>query len=883
MNSLEIRQSFLDFFAQRGHKIVHSASLLPESPNLLFTNAGMNQFVPILLGERAVQFSRAADTQKCIRAGGKHNDLEDVGFDTYHHTFFEMLGNWSFGDYFKGEAIEFAWEFLTRVLHFPKERLHATVYSPKDGDPSAFDGEAYAHWERIFKEEGLDPSIHILKFGKKENFWMMGETGPCGPCSEIHMDLTEKGDGKGNLVNGGSPLCMEIWNLVFMQFNAQADGTFSPLKSRHVDTGMGLERVAGIIKTTKNFSDFSGKPSNYDSDLFTPIFDKISALSGQIYRGTVPSNRESMAAQEKIDFSFRVIGDHIRALTLAIADGILPGNEGRHYVLRRILRRAIIFAKRLNLPGESFTHLADVVIGQMSPIFPELEKNSQMILKTIAAEERMFERTLDRGILLLEDICAGAKNREISGSDAFTLYDTYGFPFDLTQLIAKEKGLKVDEKDFQIELEKQRERARNAQKKSPVRVFEGEANMATQFVGYDQFENISAKISQIIRNENVTYVATDRTPFYGERGGEVGDRGELIYRGERVAIVDTIYSSQGNILHRIAEDADFMEGEEVTLNVNGARRKEIQRHHTATHLMHAALRKILGNHVKQSGSHVDDRGLRFDFNHFSVLTGEEIAAVEDFVSAAILENLCVRAREMPFVDIPAHCIAHFSEKYGEVVRVLSIGDISMELCGGCHASSSGELGFFKIVRESAIAAGVRRIEAIAGKAAKDYVDRQGAILLELERQFSVKSDEIVAKIQQLQNSKNATERRLRMILEKNNRKTFDEICSNAVSVDNLKKIRGIFEIDGANDLRSLTTLASKGEACDVVVFGGNLAEGAIIAVSCSQNAVEKNYNASHIARQIAEKFRGKGGGSSTFGMISMGKKLEFPDLESLEF
>ena len=390
MNSTELRKSFLDFFEQKGHRIVPSASLLPESPNLLFTNAGMNQFVPILLGERAIQFSRAADTQKCIRAGGKHNDLEDVGFDTYHHTFFEMLGNWSFGDYFKGESIEFAWELLTKIWHFPKERLYVTVYSPGPGEPAEFDREAYDYWARIFEEEGLDGAEHILKFGKKENFWMMGDTGPCGPCSEIHIDLTKNGDGGGRLVNRDSPLCMEIWNLVFMQFNAQADGTFSPLKNKHVDTGMGLERVAGIVKTTDNFSNFSQPPSNYDSDLFTYIFDKITTLCGKIYRGTVAANRESMAEQEKIDFAFRVIGDHIRALTFAIGDGILPGNEGRHYVLRRILRRAIIFAKRLQFSAGDFTILAEAAIEKMASIFPELQRNRLIILETIGAEEAMF-------------------------------------------------------------------------------------------------------------------------------------------------------------------------------------------------------------------------------------------------------------------------------------------------------------------------------------------------------------------------------------------------------------------------------------------------------------------------------------------------------------
>jgi alanyl-tRNA synthetase len=590
-----------------------------------------------------------------------------------------------------------------------------------------------------------------------------------------------------------------------------------------------------------------------------------------------------MAAQEKIDFSFRVIGDHIRTLTFAIGDGILPGNEGRHYVLRRILRRAVAFAKRLNLPGGSFSPLADAVIERMSPVFPELQRNREIILKTISSEEAMFEKTLDRGILLLEDICARAKSGEISGFDAFMLYDTYGFPFDLTQLIAKERGLKIDEEGFQTELERQRERARNAQKKSQITIAGERHHRSTDFVGYENFENIHGEILQIVRDKNATYMVTDKTPFYGEKGGQVGDRGEIIYHGERVSVSDTIYSPQGNILHKIERDVGFVEGEEVILNVDAVRRKEIQRHHTATHILHAALRKILGSHVKQCGSYVGDRGLRFDFNHFSSLSREELKAVEDFVNDIILKNLQIDIREMPFREVPADCIAHFSEKYGEIVRVVSAGDVSMELCGGCHASSSGELGFFKIVKESAIAAGVRRMEAVVGQSAKIYVDRRIAVVSELEQQFSVRDDEVLARIKQLQDSKNAGERRLRTILEKSNQKIFDEICHRTISEDGLKKVKGIFEIDNPHDLRSLSTLAIKREACDVVIFGGNLTEGAAIAVSCSPNAVGKKCDASPIAKQIAEKFNGKGGGSAAFGMVNVARKLEPNDLDDLKF
>ncbi|MDR1366674.1 MAG: alanine--tRNA ligase [Puniceicoccales bacterium] len=882
MDSAELRQSFLNFFKEKQHKIVSSASLLPESPNLLFTNAGMNQFVPILLGERAIQFSRVADTQKCIRAGGKHNDLEDVGFDTYHHTFFEMLGNWSFGDYFKKEAIEFAWELLTKVWHFPKERLYVTVYSPGEGEPAEFDWEAYKYWEYIFEEEGLDPAAHILKFGKNENFWMMGDTGPCGPCSEIHIDLTKSGNNQEQLVNRDSPFCIEIWNLVFMQFNAQADGTFVPLKNKHVDTGMGLERVAGIVKTTNNFSNFSQHPSNYDSNLFTYIFDKITTLCGKTYRGTVAANRESMVEQEKIDFAFRVIADHIRALTFAIGDGILPGNEGRHYVLRRILRRAIIFAKRLQFPVGNFTTLGEVVIGQMASIFPELQRNRKIILETIGAEEAMFEKTLDRGILLLEDIFLRTRDGEISGHDAFTLYDTYGFPFDLTQLMAKERGLKINEKSFQNELEMQRKRARDAQKKSQIAVADEVLNGATQFIGYGELEGVEAEILQIIPTEDATFFVVNRTPFYGEMGGEVGDTGSLFFDGRTIPIADTLRNAQGTFLHKIAQDTALNIGEKIILNVNISRRMEIQRHHTATHIMHGALRKILGDHIKQCGSYVGERGLRFDFNHFAALTQGELGFIEDFVNTIILKNLSVTAKEVPFKEIPAACIAHFNEKYGEIVRVLSIGDVSMELCGGCHVSSTGQLGIFKIVKESAIAAGIRRIEAVVGRAAKEYVDRHVTLVNELERQFSAKNDEVLMKIKQLQQAKNSLERRLRTILEKNNRQIFNEVCRQAICENDLKKARGVFEIETHNDLRSLGTLAVKKEACDIAILAGNLAEGAVITVNCSPKGVEKNYDASRIAQQIAEKFGGKGGGNPAFATVNVPKKLEFSDLESLK-
>ncbi|MDR2200708.1 MAG: alanine--tRNA ligase, partial [Puniceicoccales bacterium] len=613
------------------------------------------------------------------------------------------------------------------------------------------------------------------------------------------------------------------------------------------------------------------------------IFEKITNLCGKIYRGTVATNRETLGEQERIVFAFRVIGDHIRALTFAIGDGILPGNEGRHYVLRRILRRAIIFAKRLGLPRGSFSDLVEVIIGRMSPVFPELQQRRTTILDTIDAEETMFERTLDRGILLLEDICSQSRNGEISGHDAFTLYDTYGFPLDLTQLMGKERGFSVDEEGFRIELEKQRERARRTQKKSQITIAVESSGPRTEFVGYEQFENIETKILQSIKGEDCTYIITEKTPFYAEKGGQVGDRGELIYRGKSVAIVDTIYDRSGNILHKIIQDPGFIGGERVILSIDIGRRKEIQRHHTATHILHGALRKILGQHIKQCGSYVDECGLRFDFNHFSSLGSEAGTAIEKFVNDAVLANLQITAEEIPFEKVPPNCIAHFGEKYGERVRVLSIGDVSMELCGGCHASSTGELGFFKIVKESAIAAGIRRIEGVVGEAVRNYVNRQVAIVTQLERQFSVKNDEILVKVQQLRETKNALERRLHGILEKNNRKLFDEICHRAFCRNNLKIIYGVFEIEAANDLRSLTTVAIKQEKCDVVILGGNLAVGAQIAIACSSSATDQKWSAAHMAQQFAEKLQAKGGGTPSFATVNVPKKITPADLESLAF
>ena len=554
--SSRIRQDFLDFFKSKSHTIVPSSSLLPDSPNLLFTNAGMNQFVPIFLGQARCPYKpgRAADTQKCIRAGGKHNDLEDVGLDTYHHTFFEMLGNWSFGDYFKTEAIDWAWELITEVWKFPPERLYATIYNPdkSQGDPSERDEEAWNCWADKFRAAGLDPAVHIVYGGKQDNFWMMGDTGPCGPCSELHVDLTPGGNSNGSLVNKGDARCIEIWNLVFIQFNANPDGTFSPLPARHVDTGMGFERVTSIIQGTKNFRDFANaKISNYETDIFRPIFDALEKLSGKQYGSTLPPvDFSTLSPQHTIDIAFRVIADHIRTLGFAIADGIQPSNEGRGYVLRRILRRAVRYSRTLGFKGPFFYKLVTVLADTMGDVFPEIRARKKHIQEVIRVEEEMFNKTLDRGIeLFAEEARRVSTNvvefpvpkggpiveitdfgsKVISGEFAFKLYDTYGFPLDLTELMARERGLTVDRDVFEKLMEQQRTRARAAQKKEVISLSQLETSAPTKFVGYDQLA-VEARVLEVVSLKNKTAVVLDTSACYAEMGGQVGDTGEIILR-----------------------------------------------------------------------------------------------------------------------------------------------------------------------------------------------------------------------------------------------------------------------------------------------------------------------------------------------------------------
>ena len=742
MTSAEIRQSFLDFFREKKHTVVPSSSLLPDAPNLLFTNAGMNQFVPIFLGQQKPAWNppRVADTQKCIRAGGKHNDLEDVGLDTYHHTFFEMLGNWSFGDYFKKEAIDWAWELVVERWKFPAQRLYATIYKPGAGEPSEFDQEAFDHWERLFRDADLDPKIHILGFGKTDNFWMMGDTGPCGPCSELHVDLTPDGDTRGTLVNKNDPRCIEIWNLVFIQFNANPDGTFTPLPQRHVDTGMGFERVTAIIQGTKNLTDFAGTISNYETDIFRPIFDEIEKLSGKKYTSTLPkSGVAHESEQEKIDIAFRVVADHIRALSLAIADGIIPSNESRGYVLRRILRRAVRYGRSLGFHEPFFFKLVDVVAETMGDVFPEVRAKQKQIKEAIKREEESFNKTLDKGIELFESELARGVS-EVSGAFAFRLHDEQGFPLDLTELMARERGLAVDVAGFEKLMEQQRERAAKAQKKETIAV-EGEiATTPTKFLGYDFLET-EAVVETVLPGQKLNELAVvlDQTPLYAEMGGQVGDRGLLHVPGHdrtevgQLRVLDT--QKRGDVFVHRAQLTDGRApepGEAVRVSVDADRRKLIQGHHTVTHLLHWALHEIVSKDATQKGSYVGPDKLTFDFSS-AALTPQQKRDVEKLVNQKIADNAPVSWTEIPYAEAKKQkeIQQFFGEKYGDNVRVLQIGGepkklngYSMELCGGTHVRSTSEIGPFRIVKEEAIAAGTRRIEAVAGDAARVWATEE---------------------------------------------------------------------------------------------------------------------------------------------------------------
>ncbi|MCQ2133960.1 MAG: alanine--tRNA ligase [Bacteroidales bacterium] len=706
MTAKEIRQKYLDFFASKGHTIVPSAPMVVKGdPTLMFTNAGMNQFKDIFLGNTAKKYDRVADSQKCLRVSGKHNDLEEVGHDTYHHTMFEMLGNWSFGDYFKTEAIDWAWELLTEVYGIDKNILYATVFEGSAEDGTSLDEEAKKAWLKYLPED------RILLGNKHDNFWEMGDTGPCGPCSEIHVDIRTEEEKAASgipgreLVNKSDPHVIEIWNIVFMQYMRMADGHLESLPAKNIDTGMGFERLCAVLQ---------GKNSNYDTDVFSGMLDKIGELSGHKY-----------GEDKKTDVAMRVIADHIRTISFAIADGQLPSNAKAGYVIRRILRRAVRYGYTFLGFNEPFLcRLLPQLISDMGEAYPELPAQQRLIENVIREEEMAFLRTLDRGIKLMDDYMAkAADTKVISGVDAFTLYDTFGFPIDLTELIATENGYTVDLDGFKVELQKQKDRARNATANEFGDWVEYHAG-ESEFVGYD---NTTVEGAQLLRqrmvkqkNKEMLQLVFDQTPFYGEMGGEVGDTGYIVSEsGEKIAIINTV-KENGLTVH-IAEKLPTDPTETFTLVVDAQKRQKIANNHTCTHLLDEVLRDVLGTHVEQKGSYVCDNYLRFDFSHFEKLTDEQIRLVERKVNALIRANHPLEEKRDATMDEAKAmgAIALFGEKYGDVVRVVKFGD-SVELCGGCHTSATGNIGYFKITAESAIAAGIRRIEAVTGEAAEEY-------------------------------------------------------------------------------------------------------------------------------------------------------------------
>lgn len=838
MTSREIRQQFLNFFEEKKHRIVPSAPVVPfDDPTLLFTNAGMNQFKDVFLGKGTRSYKRAADTQKCIRVSGKHNDLEEVGHDTYHHTFFEMLGNWSFGDYYKKEAIAWAWELLTAVWKLPKKRLWATVYRTDD--------EAFNFWKT---ETDINPD-HILRFDEKDNFWEMGETGPCGPCSEIHINLSEDFDNP-KYVNAGLPECIEIWNLVFIQYNKDEKGTLHELPEKHIDTGMGFERVCAILQSANG-----GKKSNYDTDVFLPLINSISKISGKKYE----------AEDDKI--SMRVIADHIRALTFAIADGAVPGNEGRGYVLRRILRRASRYGRKLDLKKPFLFQLVNILVETMGDVFPEIKEKQSYIEKVIKAEEESFNTTLDKGINLFEDLINGlSKNnlKIVPGEDIFKLYDTYGFPVDLTQVMAKEKDFEIDEEGFNQLMEKQKERGREASKDkfASVNIFinnlddfniEPSINSEkTEFTGYDELKSNSKIIGNKKENEN-ELIILDRTPFYVEAGGQIDDLGKLISEKNSFDVLD-VTKIDNKTIHIVKNETNFslVNGKNVIAEVDEKRRWNIMRNHTATHFLHAALRKILGTHVHQAGSYVGPDRLRFDFTHFAKLSNSEINEIESLVNEKLRENIPLQHhRNIPFNEAKKMgALMFFGDKYGDKVNVVQFGEFSKEFCGGTHVKNSSQIGLFKIVSESSISSGVRRIEAVSGPGIEKYINSQIENLKNAEE-----------KIAQLNNEKKKLEKEMSEIKLQSKLGQLDSILNKSSEVNGIKIYKSEVTADNMDELKSFgDEIRNKIKSSVGVLISVIDSKVGIVCVVSDNLIKEKNLSAGKIVSELAKIVNGAGGG-----------------------
>ncbi|BDX38937.1 alanine--tRNA ligase [Tenuifilaceae bacterium CYCD] len=849
MNSIELRTAFLEFFKSKSHQIVPSAPMvIKNDPTLMFTNAGMNQFKDIFLGNSPVKYPRIADSQKCLRVSGKHNDLEEVGHDTYHHTMFEMLGNWSFGDYFKNEAIDWGWEFLIDVLKIDKERVYATVFEGSPNEGVEMDSEAMNRWKKYLPEE------RILLGNKKDNFWEMGDTGPCGPCTEIHVDIRSDEERKAipghKMVNTGHPQVIEIWNLVFIQYNRKANGSLEPLPAKHVDTGMGFERLAMVTQ---------GKKSNYDTDVFTPIINRISQMCGIDY-----------GKDQKADVAMRVIADHLRAISFSIADGQLPSNVKAGYVIRRILRRAVRYGYTfLNFREPFIDSLVPVLVEQMGNHFPELKAQKDLIINVINKEEAAFLHTLETGIRLLDQQIDKAKKEklsEISGKEAFVLYDTFGFPLDLTELILRENDLGVNRKEFDAEMATQKERSR-ADASVEANDWEEILNIdEVEFVGYDSLKadvRIAKMRTVKTKGTEQYHIVLDKTPFYAESGGQVGDSGTIEGDGEPINVINT-FKENNLIIHQVDRLPNKPKAQ-FFAKVNVENRTSTANNHSATHLLHNALRKVLGTHVEQKGSLVGPDYLRFDFSHFQKMTEEEIRQVEKLVNRAIRQNIALdEHRDVPMEHAQQMgAMALFGEKYGDSVRVIRFGE-SVELCGGTHVHATGQIGLFKLTSESAIAAGVRRIEAITGVKAEEFVYSQVETIKEIKTILGNPAS-VTQAATKLVEENEALRKEIEMFQSEKLKEIKSILKQKVQQHDGINIISECVTVSNADAIKDLA-FQLKNEVADLyLVLGAEIAGKAVLTIMISDKLVEaRQLNASNIVREAAKEIQGGGGGQAFY-------------------
>jgi alanyl-tRNA synthetase len=873
MTSSEIRSAFLDFFRSKGHVIVPSAPIVMKNdPTLLFTNAGMNQFKDYFLGNSISPHARVADTQKCLRVSGKHNDLEEVGVDTYHHTMFEMLGNWSFGDYFKPEAIAWSWELLTKIYAIPKDRIYVSIFEGDQAEGLPKDQESFEEWKKW-----IDPN-RILLGNKKDNFWEMGDSGPCGPCTEIHVDCREaeqraRIDGL-QLVNQGDPQVIEIWNNVFIQFNRLKDGRLEPLPARHVDTGMGLERLTRVLQ---------GKQSNYDTDVFSPLIGEIKQLTG-----TLGDSRFSRS-DSKPSIALRVVADHIRAICFTLADGQLPSNTGAGYVIRRILRRAVrYYYSYLDFKQPLLFRLVPFVARQFETVFPELAQQQEFVARVVREEEEAFLRTLDKGLKKMDDMIASAQSagkKIISGAFAFELFDTYGFPLDLTKLIGSEQQLEVDEAGFDLEMKKQKDRSRAA---SAVQAGDWVTlidNPLLEFVGYDTLE-IPTRIARyrqvIVKGKQAFQLVLEASPFYAESGGQVGDRGTLRFAEDTVEVVDT--KKENELIVLFTEKLPKNLGQELVACVDARRRKAITAHHSATHLLHAALRQVLGKHVAQKGSLVNADHLRFDFSHFEAVSPAQLQAVEQLVNEKIREDIPVVVREMPKDEaLHSGAMALFGEKYGEMVRVVIMDPAySVELCGGTHVGRTGELGFFILTMESSVAAGVRRMEAKAAKAAIDYLNEDLLGPLDKIKNLTKKRPtETPAAVENLILENLELKRKLEKLASSQLRDQAAALLERSEQVGSVRLVASQVEVDSSDMLKKLALDLKQKLPSGAILLYAEIAGRAHVCLAFSDGlADQRNWDANQIIKaDLAPLIGGKGGGQKYQALASGPELAQWPKLE----